>query len=158
MKREAVRTFLKAGADVLNMHFDAGRITEFNKVPDKGFPFAWVEELRAASSFGGSGAMLIDHWSVKIHIAKKDSIDSNHDQYENIVDECDQLARQLIWQYNVILFSSTVISTANQDLYKLVTLSDVNREPFYKKHSNPATTGIILSFNLNTPDKTDVCP
>jgi len=157
MKREQVRAFLKAGADALTLNFDSGRITEFNKLADKGFPFEWVESLRAATTLGGSGSTLIDDWAVVIHIAKKDRTDSTQDEYEAIIDECDHIARQLIWQYNVILYGSASVSTANQDLYKLITMSEINREPFIKKHAD-CLTGIILSFNLNTPDKTDVCP
>lgn len=157
MKREEVRTFLKAGADAIKINFDAGRLTEFNKVADKGFPFSWVAELKAKSDFGGSGSSLIDDWSVHIRIAKKDAVDSIQDDYEQIVDECDHIARQLIWQYNVILYSASNISTANQDLYKLITLSDLDREPFYKWGAD-CLTGVDLKFNLNSPDKTDVCP
>lgn len=157
MKREDIRAFLKAGADAIAIHFDAGRLSEFNKVPDKRYPFAWVETLRASTDFGGSGALLIDNWTVSIHIAKKDFTDSLQDQYELIVDDCDHIARKLIWQYNIILYDSTAISTTNQALYKLITLSDISREPFYKKHAD-CLTGVILSFTLNTPDKTDVCP
>ena len=157
MKREEVRAFLKSGADAIQMHFDSGRLTEFNSQRGKGFPFGWVESLNVSTDFGGSGAALIDEWAIKIHIAKLDSTDSTQSQYEAIVDECDQLARKLIWQYNIILQTATQISTTNQDLYKLVTLSGMKRDPFIKKHAD-CLTGVILSFALTSPDKTDVCP
>lgn len=157
MKREDVRTFLKSGADAVKIYFDAGRLTEFNKFADKGFPFAWVYELGAASNFGGSGAMLIDDWSVKIRIAKIDATDSMQEQYESIVDDCDHIARQLIWQYNNILQGASGVSTVNQDLYKLITISDIDRTPFYKLGAD-CLTGVDLTLTLNTPDQTDVCP
>lgn len=157
MKREEVRNFLKAGADAVQIFFDAGRLTEFNKVPDKGEPFSWVHELQAKTNFGGSGSTLIDDWSVKIRIAKRDRLDSIQDEYENLVDNCDHIARKLIWQFNVILFGAGNITTANQDLYKLITLDNVEREPFYKWGAD-CLTGVDLSFTLNIPDKTDVCP
>lgn len=157
MKREDVRAFLKAGADALQLHFDSGRITEFNSMRDKGFPFAWLESLSTQTITQTSGSTLIDEWAVVIHIAKLDSADSVQDQYEAIVDACDHLARKLIWQYNVILYGSTAITTANQNLYKLVTMDGISREPFIKRHADNLT-GVILSFTLITPDKTDVCP
>lgn len=157
MTRSQIRTFLKAGADALSMDFDSGRVSEFASKSDKKFPFAWVEDLKASSDFGGA-ANLIDDWDVIIHIAKPDAADSLPYQYEAIIDECDNLARKLIWQYNVILYDSTNVTTANQDLYKLLTLSSVNRDPFYKRYGNPVMSGIVLSFTLNSPDKTDVCP
>lgn len=155
MKREEVREFLKEGADALKMQFDSGRITEFNKLADKGEPFAWVESLRTETDLNNS--TLIDNWDVNIHVAKFDTSDSVQDQYEVIIDACDQLARQLIWQYNVKLYDSTLTSATNQALYKLITISGISREPFIKKHANPPMTGVILSFTLNIPDKTNVC-
>lgn len=157
MTREEVRAFLKAGADALKLQFDAGRLTEFNKVKDKKFPFEWIETLQAATGFQSSGSMLVDDWEVAIHIALQDSTDSVQDEYEALVDKADYIAQQLLWQYNVILMDSSATSTANQALYKLVTLSGVTRQPFYKKHAD-CLTGIILSFNLNAPDKTNLCP
>lgn len=157
MKREEIRTFLKAGADAINIFFEAGRLTEFNKVPSKGEPFGWLHELQANTSFGGSGSSLIDDWSVNIRIAKIDRVDSIQDEYENLIDNCDHIARKLIWQYNVILYSATTITTANQDKYKLLTLSDVSRPPFIKWGAD-CLTGVDLIFNLNSPDRTDVCP
>lgn len=156
MKRSEVRTFLKSGADAIPVHFDAGRLTEFNSMKDKGYPFAWLETLEPASDFGGSGATLIDDWDVAIHIGKIDKLDSVQDQYEAIVDECDFIAQKLINQYNLILSESTAISQTLRDLYKLVSLSSFRREPFYKKHAD-VVTGVILTFNLNAPDKTNVC-
>lgn len=153
-----MRAFLKAGADALSLHFDSGRLTEFNKLPDKGFPFGWLESLKTQTNFGGSGSSLIDEWEVKIHIAKADHIDSSHTQYERIIDECDHLARRLIWQYNVTLYGSTLIATADRDIYKTLMLDSVTREPFIKKYANPPCSGVILSFTLNAPDTTDVCP
>ena len=157
MKREDIRTFLKAGTDAIPVYFDSGRLTEFNKLPNKGYPFAWLESLEVDTDFGGSGSMLIDNWKVSLHIAKLDKSDSIQDEYEVIVDACDHIARKLIWQYNLILQSASQITTANQDLYKLVTMSDMRRDPFIKKHAD-VLTGVILSFTLNSPDKTDVCP
>lgn len=157
MKREEVRAFLKAGVDAVKLSFDAGRLSEFNKVADKGFPFAWIYELQAASDFGGSGATLIDDWSVTIRIVKQDKADSIQDEYEHIIDDCDHIARQLIWQYNRILQTSTSISTANQNIYKLITISQITRPPVIKWGAD-VMTGVDLVMNLNSPDKTDVCP
>lgn len=157
MKREEIRTFLKAGADAIDIFFEAGRLTEFNKLSGKGEPFGWLHDLQTKSSFGGSGSSLLDDWSVNIRIAKIDKPDSLQDQYELLIDDCDHIARKLIWQYNVILYSATTITTANQDKYKLLTLSNVERQPFIKWGAD-CLTGVDLIFNLNSPDKTDVCP
>lgn len=157
MTRAQVRAFLKAGADALKANFDSGRLTEFNSLHDKTFPFIWVESPSADTEFGGSGASLTDDWDIKIHVNKQDSPDSIQTQYELLIDDCDLIAVKLIWQYNYILQQASNISTANQDLYKLVTLSGISRVPFIKKHTD-CLTGTILSFKLNTPNLIDVCP
>jgi hypothetical protein len=157
MKREEVRAFLKAGADAIPTDFDSGRVTEFNSKRNNAYPFSWVESLRTTTAFQISGSTLIDSWNVVIHIAMLDKADSNQEDYEPIIDACDQIARKLIWQYNRILYISTNTSTANQTAYKLITLDGVSREPFIKKHAD-VLTGVILSFTLIVPDRTDVCP
>lgn len=165
MKREDIRQFLKDGANAVEIFFDSGRITEFNSLPEKEYPFAWVESLSTSTDLVSQ--RLIDDWSVVIHVAKLDKMDSLQNEYENIVDECDQIARKLIWQYNKILYSSDSSVTATDTLsdnetlkrtvYSLLTISGVTREPFIKKHAE-CLTGVILSFTLNSPDNTDVCP
>ena len=158
MKREAVRNFIKLGADALDIHFDSGRLTEFNSMRGKQEPFAWLESLSTSTELS-NGSTLIDEWDVTIHIARFDAMDSNQELYEAIVDSCDHIARQLIWQYNIILGSSDSLdtSTANRDLYRLTTMGSISREAFIKDHAD-CMTGIILAFKLTTPDKTDVCP
>lgn len=157
MKREEVRAFLKAGADAIPTDFDSGRLTEFNSKRDNAYPFSWVESLRTSTNFQTSGSMLIDNWEVVIHIAMLDKADSLQNDYELIVDACDTIARKLIWQYNQILYGSSNTSTANQTAYKLITMDGVSREPFIKQHAD-CLTGVILSFTLIVPDRTDVCP
>ena len=157
MKREDVRAFLKAGADAIPTDFDSGRLTEFNSKRDNSYPFSWVESLRTSTSFQTFGSTLIDNWEVSIHIAMLDKADSRQEDYEPIIDACDQIARKLIWQYNQILYGSSSTSTANQSAYKLITLDGVSHEPFIKQHAD-CLTGVILSFTLIIPDRTDVCP
>ncbi len=160
MKREDVRALLKAGADAIDLQFGYGRLTEFNSLQDKAYPFAWVETLQTKTNFGGSGSTLIDEWEIVIHIAKQDRPDWLSDTYEQIVDDCDQLARKLIWQYNFVLgfdSASIIDSTTTKNIYKMVSLSGVSREPFVKMHAE-CLTGVILSFTLTSPDATDVCP
>lgn len=164
MKREEVRQFLKYGADALaqmrppiGLHFDSGRLSEFNSLRGKAEPFAWVESLKTNTNISGNHYTLIDEWDVVIHIARFDKPDSLQDQYEELIDQCDQIARKLIWQYNYLLYNSELLSTSLKDSYKLVTLDGISREPFIKKYAD-CMTGVILSFTLNAPDRTDVCP
>lgn len=168
MKREDVKTFLKDGCNAVNCSFDAGRLTEFNSLQDKSFPFVWWEtEELDNDSFGGTGSTLIDDRAITLHISKQDTMDSLQEEYENIVNECDQIARKLLWQYNRVLYSdsSSVSATATlsdnttlkRSAYSRITLKSISRTPFIKKHGD-CLSGIILKFVINSPDLVNVCP
>lgn len=145
MTRAEVRIFIESGIEALTpvIQFGNGRITEFNSDRSKEYPFAWLESLKTSTTLVNS--VPFDDWEVNIHIAKKDKADSSPTEYEAIVDECDMIAQSLVKKYNDVVTG-----------YKLVELSGINREPFIKKHADE-TTGVILSFTLKAPDKTDVC-
>ncbi len=85
----------------------------------------------------------IDAWQIRLHIARLDAMDSLPDQYEAIIDECDSIAQTLQFKYNQIVSGSN-----------LITMSDISRVPYVKKYED-CVTGVLLSFSLNGPDKTD---
>lgn len=146
MKREEVRTLLENASKALSetVRFNSGRITEFNSNRSNEYPFIWLESLSRDTSFNDN-QVPFDDWNVVLHFAKKDAAGSTPEQYEPIIDECDLLAKQFIYKLNHVL-----------DGYKLITLSGINSEPFIHVHADD-TTGVILSFTLNSVDKTDVC-
>ena len=158
MKREEIRNFLRLGADAVEIFFGYGEVPNFNSKMDKAFPLGWLEPLQVSTAFGTNSSTLIDTWTVRLHIAKKDFMDSEPSDYEDLIDVCDHYARRLIWQYNLILGGDDSIETDQdlKDLYRLVTMEGISRTPFIKKHSD-CLTGVILEFTLVTPDKTDVC-
>lgn len=158
MTRRELKSFLKLGCDAIKVFFDVGRISEFNKIPDKSFPFVFLESPATDTDISENTFLLIDNWAIQLHIAKKDSADSVQSQYEDIIDDCDEIARKLIWQYNLILAGSDSIdtSTTNQELYQRIIIDNIKREPFIKEHA-AVLTGVILSFTLRSPDNKDVC-
>jgi len=147
MTRAEVRTFIKSGVTALSLayRFNSGRISEFNSGRSNDYPFLWLESLMAGGDFTEGTQMPVDEWDIKIHIAKKDSVDSKAEQYEAIIDECDLIAQKLKYQLNQVVSG-----------YKTALISSITREPFIKKHADN-TTGVILSFTLIVPDQTDVC-
>ncbi len=146
MTRAEVRALIKQGINALGnqIEFGSGRITEFNKEENKDYPFVWLESLSVTTGINAQGANT-DEWDCKLHIAKKDQPDSKADEYEQIVDECDYIAQQLIKQYADLLESA-----------KLVSFESASRIPFVHKHADD-TTGVVLSFTLIIPDTTNVC-
>lgn len=134
MKRSEVRDFLRSGAELFNIPFDSGRITEFNSNRSNTYPFIFLETISVNTDLINS--MQNDTWTINLHIASKDSMDSDTEQYEELIDQADELAQKLIRRYNDVL-----------DNYNLVTISAVRRTPFIKKHAD-ILTGVILSFTL----------
>lgn len=146
MKRREVRAFIQSGIETLTetAQFNSGKIDEFNSQPDKGYPFCWLDSLKVKSELTTT-YLPVDDWDISILIVKQDSLGSAPEEYEEIIDHCDELAQQLIYQIN------------NQvSGYKLVTIKGISRDPFIKKLAD-CTTGVNLSFTLTAPDLTNNC-
>ena len=144
MNRQQVRTLVKSAANNLNAEFNSGRVSEFNSEANKKYPYIWLESVKADTRLSPI-QLPVDTWKCVIHVVKLDSAGSLPEQYEDIVDECDTIARKLI-------------RLINQEIsgYKLITLSSISREPSIHKLADN-TTGVILSFDLNAPDTEDIC-
>ncbi len=146
MNRSEVRAFVKSGVDYLNQSipFNSGRITEFNSEASKEMPYVWLESLSVSPTVNTYGAPQED-WTITLHVANLDKMDSSASEYEDIIDGCDLIAQELTKVYNDLLTNS-----------KLVTLDSLNRDPFIKKHAD-CLTGVILSFTLQTWDTSSFC-
>jgi hypothetical protein len=146
MKRNEVRDLIKAAVQAVksSYRFNSGRPSEFNSNRSNEYPYLWLESLSRGTELS-ENQMPSDDWNCIIHIAKLDKTDSVSEEYEAIVDECDLIAKKVTYQINQVVSG-----------YKLLTLSGINSDPFIKKHAD-CTTGVILSFTLTSPDKTDVC-
>jgi hypothetical protein len=147
MTRSDVRTLINNAVDALaeTIRFNSGRITEFNSQRSNEYPYVWLEPLSRGTEFRDTDQMPMDEWNVILHFAKKDAAGSIPEEYENIVDECDLLAKQFTNKLNSVI-----------DGYKLITLSGLTSEPFIHRHADD-TSGVVLSFTINSPDQTDVC-
>lgn len=146
MKRNEVRDLIKAAVQAVksSYRFNSGRPSEFNSNRSNEYPYLWLESLSRGTELS-ENQMPSDDWNCIIHIAKLDKSDSVSEEYEAIVDECDLIAKKVTYQLNQVISG-----------HKLLTLSGINSDPFIKKHAD-CTTGVILSFTLTSPDKTDVC-
>lgn len=146
MKRSEVRALINSAVHTTNSsyRFNSGRITEFNSERSNDYPFLWLEPLERTTDFN-SFQMPLNNWNAIIHIANKDAMDSRPEQYEAIVDQCDEIAQKLIYNLNQVVAG-----------FNLVTLSSVESIPFIHKQADD-TTGVTLSFTLNIPDSTNVC-
>lgn len=144
MNRAEVRAFIKAGVDALEKvaEFRNGQITDFNSEPGKPYPYVWMESLSRTEAVATGK---LETWNIVLHIAFKDSLDSKPDEYENLKDKADEIAGQLCDIYDRGLRKSS-----------LVTMPSRSIDPFHKKHAD-LLTGVILSFDLQTPSNTVFC-
>lgn len=146
MTREEVRDFLESGVNELvpAVEFGAGLITDFNSIRNHQYPSVWQIDANSNSELLMSGAP-VDTWDIELVIAQKDRMDSSPTEYEHIVDDCDEIAQKLVYQYRNIV-----------DGYKMTTMTNVSREPFVKKFAD-VLSGVTLKFSLISPDKTNLC-
>lgn len=145
MTRAQVRNFLGLGIDLLtDVTYGTGRISEWNSNRSRVYPMAWIESLSVDTELAND-VLPYDNWNISIHIAKKDAADSVEDEYEQLINDCDEMAQELIRYYNQVVSG-----------YKLVNISGINRDPFIKKNAD-CLTGVILSFTLRAPDTTNLC-
>ena len=148
MTRSEVRDFIESGVTLLNeagtsLEFGNGRLSELNSNRSNNYPKAWLDPLNVSTDLINS--MPFDNWAIVLRVAKLDAADSKPEQYEAIVDTCDAIAQSLVKKYNDVASG-----------YKLVTISDIAREPFIKRQADN-TSGVILSFTLTAPDTTNLC-
>jgi|SRR5688572_5751065 hypothetical protein len=146
MKRSEVRAFIKEGVNAITpvLTFSEGLVSEFAADVSRQLPT--VHNVLEENDTELSESAPSDTWKIRLLIANLDKMDSVSSAYEDIVDHCDEVAQKLIYKYRNIV-----------DGYKLVTMDGINRKKFIKKYSPICITGIELTFNINAPDKTNVC-
>jgi len=144
MTRSEVREFLGQGTAVLSevVKFNSGQVSDFNSEKDKPYPYVWLESLSMTETVEANKNQT---WNIVLHIAFKDSLDSKPEQYESLKDKADAIAAKLSDIYDRGLKKS-----------KLITMPSRSREPFHKRHAD-VLTGVILSFDLNTPSGSVFC-
>lgn len=146
MNRRELRTFIKTGVNLMEptIEFGSGLIDDFNSSRSHTYPSVWmnIKSVRGVNPVAGAP---IDDWEIELIVAQKDALDSNPEDYEDIIDNCDEIAQKLMYNYNKIVSG-----------YKLVTLSNRTRDPFVKKYAD-CLTGVTLSFTMNVPDQTNLC-
>lgn len=145
MKRSEIRAFIEAGVNAITTPLDyyEGLITDFNSKRTNQYPAVHLILEQNDTELTDSAPQ--DTWAIKLIIANQDKMDSLPDQYEHIVDDCDEIAQKLIYKYRNIVSG-----------YKLVTMDNVGRVKFIKKYAD-CLTGVELSFDLHAPDQTNVC-
>lgn len=144
MTRKEIYLFVKSGVDRLKVQhgFGRGRLSEFSSKVNTDYPFVWFETSEMTTDLI-ENSLPMDNWQINLHIAKLDREDSSHDEYESLIDDCDEVGQSLAFLYNSIVADSN-----------LLRIESIQRTPFIKKIAN-SVTGVLLSFSLVGPDSTD---
>jgi hypothetical protein len=148
MTRSSLRSFLRAGVMAISpaMPFGSGRITEFNSYRSNEYPTVWWESVSDDDATDLiNQALPLDTWPVNLHIGKKDTADSSAEEYEQLLDDCYDIAQQLVHQYSQIMSG-----------YSSLSITNISKSKFVKKHAD-IVTGCILSFTVIDPDATNLC-
>ena len=143
MKRSEIRALLKAGVDSLTpiLQYWDGELSDWNAQRDNRYPGV-LSILEETDSKYADNMAPLDTWPVKLLICKIDKMDSTPNVYEDIIDNCDEVAQKLIYYFR-----------NNSGVYDI---STAKRKRFIKKHAD-CLSGIELSFSIQTNDKTRVC-
>lgn len=148
MTRSEVRQFIKDGVNLINppIEFNEGTVSDFAGQRANQYPSSLLvlETVETSIEFSAP----TDSWAIRLIIFKQDKLDSIAEVYEAMVDECDDIARKLIYQYRNIVNG-----------YKLVSMKSVTREKFIKSPEFGADclTGIEINFSITAPDTENVC-
>lgn len=148
MTRREVRTFIEIGINSIAppIEFHEGLIQSFAEDRSNSYPAA-LSILETVGSDVSQSAPS-DSWNIILALFLQDKLDSLPNQYEDLVDRCDETAQKLVYKYRNIV-----------SVFKLTTMEDVNRTRFIKspKYGPDLLTGVELSFTLKGPDQTNVC-
>lgn len=148
MTRYEIRTFIKEGVQSLSpsLSFGSGLYTFFNSNRSWTYPVVFHETVAigvVSSTIGVSAPT--DDWDIVLWISQQGRADMIPEEYEPLIDQCDEIAQKLIYKYRNVISG-----------YKLETITESTRTPFVKKNAD-CLAGVTLRFKINAPDKTDVC-
>lgn len=148
MTRASLRSFLRAGVMKISpaMPFHTGRIFEFNSDRNKKYPCVlWESVTPDDSTELVNQSLPLDTWQVILHIVQLDIPGSQPEHYEQLIDDCYDIAQKLVHQYSQIM-----------SRYSSVSISGISRAKFVQKYADRGT-GVTLSFTLTDPDNTSLC-
>jgi len=158
MSHKAVRTLIEDVARSLGdkVQFGYGRLSDFNAIKDKKYPYAWLDPLEIQPAFTEDRYNYTKDFSISISFMtlEKDGEASIEKDYSLNMDDMSDLADQFINKLNAsdTHAEDNTIALATQKL----TISGMRLLPYIKRFSD-VVTGYTLTFTLNTPDTFDYC-
>jgi hypothetical protein len=149
MSHLSVRTLLEDVAKSLadNIHFDAGRESEFNNLKEKEDHYIWLLPMTANSERNETSRTKT--WNIALLFMKKDAFDANAKETTLIHDDQDLRVDQFVNRLDDW-------SMTSNDIVGAVTITGVNQTPFYKDQAG-VYSGWLLRLALETSDDFQYC-
>lgn len=147
MKRSEIREFVRLGVVAIqqpSIEFHFGKYTDWNANRSNVYPCIFNPSLEVGTDYPVSAPL--DEWPIILYIAYKDKIDSKPEEYEDLIDQADNVAQQLMYRYRQIITG-----------YTKTQILKSSRESWIKQNADLAS-GVILRFAVINTDQTNVCP
>lgn len=158
MSHKAVRLLLQDVAHSLGdkIQFGYGRLSDFNAIKDKKYPYVWADPFEITPSFTEDRYNFTKAFNISISFMtmEKEGEASTEKDYPLNMDAMSDLADQFINKLNADTTGAedNTIALATQKLL----ITRMSLQPYIKRFSD-IVTGYTLSFTLTIPDTFDYC-
>jgi hypothetical protein len=149
MSHQSVRLLLEDVAKSLadNIHFDAGRESEFNNLKTKVERYIWLLPMTATTELNETSRTKT--WNIALLFMHKDNFDASAKQTTEIHDEEDELV-------DAFLRRLDDWSMTSQDIVGAITITGIRQDPFYKDQAG-VYSGWLVRFNAQVSDNFEYC-
>lgn len=148
MSHRSVRLLIEAAAKSLSddIQFGYGRRSDFNQSGEKSYPYVWLLPLTASQVIGPTRTKT---WSIVLVVINLDKSDSEHKEFDCILDEMDELADKI-----VIRIDDWYRST--EDIVGTLSITNVNQVSIIKEDAD-IHTGWLITFQMTVSDDFEYC-
>jgi hypothetical protein len=150
MSHLSVRTLLEDVAKSLadNIHFDAGRESEFNNLKEKEERYIWLLPMTASPTFSDNGTRY-KNWNIALLFMQKDDFDASAKETTLIHDTQDQVVDTFLRRLDDWAYTS-------KDTVGFISISGVNQVPFYKDQAG-VYSGWLVRLTAQVSDDFFYC-
>lgn len=154
MNHKAVRDLLNDTLKSLDpsVSFGYGRLSDFNKIRDKKYPYVWSDVVSRADSYTDNAINLTNTYTVTLSFLDKDETANDENQTNPILDAMSNLSESFIHKLNLSDFDESELAT----LTSMIQITNIQHTRVIKDHAD-ILSGWVVSFNLITPDDFDYC-
>jgi hypothetical protein len=129
-----------------DIQFTYGRVSDFNMMRDKRYPFITLDPLQSTPVYAVDDTTNYSKtWLASMGFYQLDQEASTQDQYAKILDETDEMVDKFINKLNFYSLKSD-----------LIVITSINQTPFIKATAD-ILTGHLLTFSMQVMDDFNYC-